>query len=150
MTWLRRQKWKIRRDSFTQEKNQNIIENETSNLSPSFHPKNGFPSHGICFSINESPGVQEATVTEVHPNYPGSSLVPVCATFFQTMAEVAGVKGHQMNLIIGMLGSGEAWHDLKSLGDWSSQQYLRAVYVPHIRALSLLLLFWDTSTFVSL
>lgn len=103
-----------------------IRENEASNISLSLHPKNRFPSYGICFSINDSPGVQEATATEVHPNYPGFSLVPVYAFFSQTMAKVAGVRGHQMNLVIGMLRSGEAWHDLKSQGDLSPQQHLRA------------------------
>lgn len=53
----------------------------------------------------------------VHPNYPGFSLVPVYAFFSQTMAKVAGVRGHQMNLVIGVLRSGEAWYDLKSQGD---------------------------------
>lgn len=68
------------RGSFRGKKNENIIENRTPNLLLFLHLKNGFLSYGICFNINESPGVQEATATEVCPNYPGSSLVPVCAS----------------------------------------------------------------------
>ncbi|KAL7847564.1 hypothetical protein AOLI_G00222820 [Acnodon oligacanthus] len=54
-------------------------------------------------------GVGEAAEAAISPNYPGSPFVPVWSSSTQTKGrEVAGGRGHWLNLVLGVLGSGGA------------------------------------------